>query len=93
MHLISSSVIQATTTYMSHVNKGTSEFVQSDQYFCCSIIGEFCLVHMLIVRHQNMIFQHFMECIFHFNDYKDHAGKVSVMQTVRRLQPGTGCSQ
>ena len=26
-----------------------------------------------------MIFQHFMECIFHFNDYKDHAGKVTTV--------------
>ncbi|XP_052213027.1 condensin-2 complex subunit D3-like isoform X2 [Dreissena polymorpha] len=35
--------------------------------------GEFCLLHMLIQRHPTMFFQHFMECVFHFNDYRDHA--------------------
>ncbi|KAL4224772.1 Condensin-2 complex subunit D3 [Mactra antiquata] len=35
--------------------------------------GEFCLVHMLLKRHPNMLFQHFMECLFYFNDYREHS--------------------
>ncbi|XP_060560859.1 condensin-2 complex subunit D3-L-like [Ruditapes philippinarum] len=34
--------------------------------------AEFCLLHMLIQRNPNMFFQHFVECLFHFNDYKKH---------------------
>ena len=39
-----------------------------------SLPGEVALVHMLIVRHPGMFFQHFMECIFHFNNYQHHTG-------------------
>ncbi|XP_063400127.1 condensin-2 complex subunit D3-L-like [Mytilus trossulus] len=35
--------------------------------------AEFCLVHLLMQRHPTMFFQHFLECIFHFNAYEDHA--------------------
>ncbi|CAG2210196.1 NCAPD3 [Mytilus edulis] len=35
--------------------------------------AEFCLVHLLMQRHPTMFFQHFLECIFHFNALKDHA--------------------
>ncbi|XP_064635825.1 condensin-2 complex subunit D3-L-like [Lineus longissimus] len=33
---------------------------------------EFCLVHLLIQRNPGMFFQHFIECIFHFNAYEGH---------------------
>ncbi|KAK3583282.1 hypothetical protein CHS0354_011171 [Potamilus streckersoni] len=45
--------------------------------------AEFCLVHLLIQRHPNMFFQHFMECIFHFNSYEDHAVFNKFPQTER----------
>ncbi|XP_007946926.2 condensin-2 complex subunit D3 [Orycteropus afer afer] len=34
--------------------------------------GEFCLVHLLLKRNPVMFFQHFIECIFHFNNYEKH---------------------
>ncbi|XP_028931356.1 condensin-2 complex subunit D3 isoform X1 [Ornithorhynchus anatinus] len=34
--------------------------------------GEFCLVHLLLKRNPVMFFQHFIECIFHFNSYEKH---------------------
>ncbi|XP_075420178.1 condensin-2 complex subunit D3 isoform X2 [Tenrec ecaudatus] len=34
--------------------------------------GEFCLVHLLLKRNPVMFFQHFIECIFHFNNYEHH---------------------
>ena len=37
--------------------------------------GEFCLVHLLLVRQPSVFFQHFVECIFHFNNYEKHKGK------------------
>ncbi|XP_053384703.1 condensin-2 complex subunit D3-like [Mercenaria mercenaria] len=49
--------------------------------------GEFCLLHMLIQRHPNMFFQHFMECVFHFNDYREHTvyNKFTQSEKVREL--------
>ncbi|XP_012499729.1 PREDICTED: condensin-2 complex subunit D3 [Propithecus coquereli] len=34
--------------------------------------GEFCLAHLLLKRNPVMFFQHFIECIFHFNNYEKH---------------------
>ncbi|XP_049713602.1 condensin-2 complex subunit D3 isoform X3 [Elephas maximus indicus] len=34
--------------------------------------GEFCLVHLLLKRNPVMFLQHFIECIFHFNNYEKH---------------------
>ena len=31
--------------------------------------AEFCLVHILMKRHQNMFFNNLVECVFHFNAY------------------------
>lgn len=35
-------------------------------------LGEFCLAHLLLKRNPTMFFQHFIECIFHFNSYEKH---------------------
>ncbi|XP_027044721.1 condensin-2 complex subunit D3-like [Pocillopora damicornis] len=34
--------------------------------------AEFCLVHLLLSRHPGMLFQHFVECVFHFNSFEKH---------------------
>ncbi len=34
--------------------------------------AEFCLVHLLLSRYPTMFYQHFIECIFHFNSYEKH---------------------
>ncbi|XP_028518603.1 condensin-2 complex subunit D3, partial [Exaiptasia diaphana] len=34
--------------------------------------ADFCLVHLLLTRHPGMFYQHFVECIFHFNSYDKH---------------------
>ena len=34
--------------------------------------AEFCLAHLLMQRHPTMFFQHFVECVFHFNCYDGH---------------------
>ena len=36
--------------------------------------AEFCLGHLLFTRHPTMFYQHFVECVFHFNDYENHRG-------------------
>ena len=41
-------------------------------YFSCS--ADFCLVHLLLTRHPGMLFQHFVECVFHFNSFTNHKG-------------------
>ncbi|XP_052797938.1 condensin-2 complex subunit D3-like [Mya arenaria] len=48
-----------------------------------SKFAEFCLVHMLIQRHPTMFFQHFLECVFHFNDYNRHSVYNKFQQTER----------
>ncbi|XP_008067731.1 condensin-2 complex subunit D3 [Carlito syrichta] len=35
-------------------------------------LGEFCLTHLLLRRNPAMFLQHFIECIFHFNNYEKH---------------------
>ncbi|XP_070621308.1 condensin-2 complex subunit D3 isoform X1 [Erythrolamprus reginae] len=35
--------------------------------------AKFCLVHLLLKRNPVMFSQHFIECLFHFNGYEDHA--------------------
>lgn len=37
--------------------------------------AEFCLVHLLHVRHPGMFYQHFVECVFFFNGYEKHKGE------------------
>ena len=37
-------------------------------------LTEFCLVHLLLVRNSTICYHNFVECIFHFNDYKKHKG-------------------
>ncbi|CAI9738936.1 condensin-2 complex subunit D3-like [Octopus vulgaris] len=34
--------------------------------------SEFCFVHCLLVRNPNIMFYHFIECIFYFNRYQKH---------------------
>ncbi|CAH1786833.1 unnamed protein product, partial [Owenia fusiformis] len=34
--------------------------------------AEFCLVHLLLVRHPTMFSQHFIESVYHFNAYDQH---------------------
>lgn len=36
--------------------------------------AEFCLTHLLQVRHPGMFYQHFVESIFFFNSYEKHKG-------------------
>ncbi|XP_036050224.1 condensin-2 complex subunit D3 [Onychomys torridus] len=50
-------------------------------------LGEFCLAHLLLKRSPTMFFQHFIECIFHFNSYEKHAqyNKFSQSERGKRL--------
>lgn len=34
--------------------------------------SEYCLVHCLLARNPNIMFYHFIECIFYFNHYRKH---------------------
>ena len=34
--------------------------------------SEYCLVHCLLARNPNIMFYHFIECIFYFNNYQKH---------------------
>ncbi|XP_066115869.1 condensin-2 complex subunit D3 [Saccopteryx bilineata] len=45
--------------------------------------GEFCLAHLLLKRNPAMFFQHFIECIFHFNNYEKHEKYNKFSQTDR----------
>ncbi|XP_055987450.1 condensin-2 complex subunit D3 isoform X2 [Sorex fumeus] len=44
----------------------------TDSYPDIASFGEFCLVHLLLKRSPGLFFQHFTECIFHFNNYEKH---------------------
>ncbi|KAM6158642.1 LOW QUALITY PROTEIN: condensin-2 complex subunit D3 [Rhynchocyon petersi] len=48
--------------------------------------GEFCLVHLLLKRNPVMFFQHFIECIFHFNNYEKHEKYNKFSQSEREKQ-------
>ncbi|XP_058145274.1 condensin-2 complex subunit D3 isoform X2 [Dasypus novemcinctus] len=48
--------------------------------------GEFCLVHLLLKRNPAMFFQHFIECIFHFNNYEKHEKYNKFPQSEREKQ-------
>ncbi|KAL6077786.1 hypothetical protein STEG23_026012, partial [Scotinomys teguina] len=50
-------------------------------------LGEFCLAHLLLKRNPTMFFQHFIECIFHFNSYEKHElyNKFSQSERGKRL--------
>lgn len=39
-----------------------------------SRFAQFCLTHLLSVRHPGMFYQHFVECVFFFNSYEKHRG-------------------
>ncbi|XP_060035869.1 condensin-2 complex subunit D3 [Erinaceus europaeus] len=45
--------------------------------------GEFCLAHLLLKRNPVMFFQHFIECIFHFNNYEKHEKYNKFLQSER----------
>ncbi|XP_020824416.1 condensin-2 complex subunit D3 isoform X1 [Phascolarctos cinereus] len=63
-------------------------FVSSlvDQHPEISSFGEFCLVHLLLKRNPGMFFQHFIECIFHFNSYEKHEKYNKFPQSEREKQ-------
>ena len=44
---------------------------------CTYFSADFCLAHLLVQHHPTMFFSHFVECLFHFNSYEDHNGKVA----------------
>uniref|UniRef100_A0A8C0K9Z4 Condensin-2 complex subunit D3 n=1 Tax=Canis lupus dingo TaxID=286419 RepID=A0A8C0K9Z4_CANLU len=48
--------------------------------------GEFCLAHLLLKRNPVMFFQHFIECIFHFNNYEKHEKYNKFPQSERSKQ-------
>ncbi|KAM5245946.1 condensin-2 complex subunit D3 [Ctenodactylus gundi] len=48
--------------------------------------GEFCLAHLLLKRNPVMFFQHFIECIFHFNNYEKHEKYNKFPQSEREKQ-------
>ena len=43
------------------------------------IAAEFCLLHLLELRHPTMFSQHFLECLFCFNSYQDHKGALQIL--------------
>nr|XP_045000999.1 condensin-2 complex subunit D3 isoform X1 [Jaculus jaculus] len=49
-------------------------------------LGEFCLAHLLLKRNPTMFFQHFIECIFHFNNYEKHEKYNKFLQSEREKQ-------
>ncbi|XP_058520074.1 condensin-2 complex subunit D3 [Ochotona princeps] len=49
-------------------------------------LGEFCLAHLLLKRNPVMFFQHFIECIFHFNNYEKHDKYNKFPQSEREKQ-------
>ncbi|XP_007495227.2 condensin-2 complex subunit D3 isoform X1 [Monodelphis domestica] len=63
-------------------------FVSSlvDEHPEISSFGEFCLVHLLLKRNPVMFFQHFIECIFHFNSYEKHEKYNKFPQSEREKQ-------
>ncbi|KAI5943317.1 Condensin-2 complex subunit D3 [Manis javanica] len=48
--------------------------------------GEFCLAHLLLKRSPAIFFQHFIECIFHFNNYEKHEKYNKFPQSEREKQ-------
>ena len=47
--------------------------------------AEFCLVQLLLKRHPNMLFHHFIESVFHFNAYDKHNGELQILNLVYLL--------
>ena len=45
--------------------------------------ADFCLHHLLAKKHPAMFFAHFIECIFHFNNYRTHPAYNRFAQTQR----------
>jgi len=41
--------------------------------------AEFCLLHLLQVKHPAMFYQHFVECVFFFNSYHHHNGEACIV--------------
>jgi condensin-2 complex subunit D3 len=50
------------------------------------VFAVFCLVHILLARNPNMFFQHFVECVFHFNGYEKHRVYNRFRQTERERE-------
>uniref|UniRef100_A0A8C4N8C7 Condensin-2 complex subunit D3 n=1 Tax=Equus asinus TaxID=9793 RepID=A0A8C4N8C7_EQUAS len=48
--------------------------------------GEFCLAHLLLKRSPAMFFQHFIECLFHFNNYEKHEKYNRFPQSEREIR-------
>ena len=38
-------------------------------------LTEFCMLHLFLIRNPTIFYVHFVECVFHFNDYRKHNGK------------------
>ncbi|XP_065191114.1 condensin-2 complex subunit D3-L-like isoform X1 [Sycon ciliatum] len=43
--------------------------------------AEYCLVHLLLARHQILFSTQFMECLFHYNTYEQHPAYNKFVQT------------
>ncbi|CAH6858928.1 Ncapd3 [Phodopus roborovskii] len=57
-----------------------------DPHLDIASLGEFCLAHLLLKRNPTMFFQHFIECIFHFNGYEKHGQYNKFSQSERGKQ-------
>ena len=49
------------------------------------IAAEFCLLHLLELRHPTMFSQHFLECLFCFNSYQDHKGALQILGIFKKI--------
>ena len=38
-------------------------------------VAEFCLLHLVTSKHPTVFYQHFVECIFFYNNYDKHKGR------------------
>ena len=54
----------------------SSVFWHCEICLLCTLFStaDFCLVHLLLSRHPGMLYQHFVECVFHFNSFEKHKG-------------------
>ena len=49
------------------------------------ISADFCLVHLLLSRHPGMLYQHFVECVFHFNSFEKHKGEIATSVRLSKI--------
>ena len=47
-------------------------------YFCIPLAARQTFIHELSKRHKALYSQHFVECVYHFNDFMDHKSKIYV---------------